>query len=95
MPSRTPITDRILDELQSMPGCDLDTLTKNLPDLSWSQIFLEVDRLSREGMVRVTFGLERRYTDPAAGVQARIRAPPHPALISEAVAGDRERNREK
>jgi hypothetical protein len=61
MASRTPITDRILDELQSMPGCDLDTLTKNLPDLSWSQIFLEVDRLSRDGVVVVTFGLERRY----------------------------------
>jgi hypothetical protein len=61
MASRTPITDRILDELQRMPGCDLDTLTKNLPDLSWSQIFLEVDRLSREGVVLVTFGLERRY----------------------------------
>ncbi len=61
MASRTPVTDRILDELQRMPGCDLDTLTKNLPDLSWSQIFLEVDRLSREGVVLVTFGLERRY----------------------------------
>ena len=61
MASRTPITDRILDELQRMPGCDLDTLTKNLPDLSWNQIFLEVDQLSREGVVLVTFGLERRY----------------------------------
>ena len=49
MPSRTPITDRILDELQSMPGCDLDTLTKNLPDLSWSQIFLEVDPAKPRG----------------------------------------------
>ncbi|TKB94324.1 MAG: hypothetical protein E8D41_03810 [Nitrospira sp.] len=61
MASRTPITDRILDELQRMPVCDLDTLTKNLPDLSWSQIFLEIDRLSREGVILVTFGLERRY----------------------------------
>ncbi len=61
MASCTPVTDRILDELQRMPGCDLDTLTKNLPDLSWSQIFLEVDRLSRESIVMVTFGLERRY----------------------------------
>ena len=61
MTSRTPVTDRILANVQSMPGCDLDTLTNNLPDLSWSQIFLEVDRLSRKGMVLVTFGLERRY----------------------------------
>jgi hypothetical protein len=37
-----------------MHGCDLDTLTNSLSDLSWGQVFLEVDRLSREGQVRVT-----------------------------------------
>jgi hypothetical protein len=30
-------------------------LTNSLSDLSWSQVFLEVDRLSREGQVQVTF----------------------------------------
>jgi hypothetical protein len=30
-------------------------LTNSLSDLSWSQVFLEVDRLSREGQVLVTF----------------------------------------
>lgn len=62
MALHTPVTDRILRELERIPGCDLDTLTKSLPDLSWNQVFLEVDRLSREGMILVTFGLERRYT---------------------------------
>jgi hypothetical protein len=61
MDLQTPVTDRILSELQSTPGCDLDTLTQKLPDLSWSQVFLAIDRLSREGVVLVTFGLERRY----------------------------------
>jgi hypothetical protein len=36
-------------------------LTKSLSDLSWSQVFLEVDRLSREGQVRVTLDTQGRY----------------------------------
>ncbi len=56
-----PVTDRILGEIQRMHGCDLDTLTKNLSDLSWSQAFLEVDRLSRQGNVRVTLDNGNRY----------------------------------
>ena len=61
MASHKPVTTRILGEVQRTHGCDLDTLTKSLPDLSWSQIFNEVDRLSRQGMVLVTFGVEHRY----------------------------------
>ena len=49
MDSDTPVTDRILGAVQRAHGCDLDTLTKSLSDLSWSQVFLEVDRLSRRG----------------------------------------------
>jgi cell shape-determining protein MreC len=36
-------------------------LTKSLSDLSWSQVFLEVDRLSRQGQVLVTSGTGGRY----------------------------------
>jgi len=61
MASHTPVTDRILGAVQRTHGCDLDTLTNSLSDLSWSQVFLEVDRLSREGQVRVTFRTGGRY----------------------------------
>jgi predicted nucleic acid-binding Zn-ribbon protein len=44
-----------------MQGCDLDTLAKSLSDLSWGQVFLEVDRLSREGQVLVTLDTGGRY----------------------------------
>jgi hypothetical protein len=54
MASHTPVTDRILDQVQRTHGCDLDTLIRSLSDLSWGQVFLEVDRLSREGQVQVT-----------------------------------------
>jgi len=36
-------------------------LTKSLSDLSWSQVFLEVDRLSRQGQVLVTSDTGGRY----------------------------------
>ena len=61
MASHTPVTDRILDEVQRTHGCDLDMLTKSLSDLSWSQVFLEVDRLSRDGQVLVTSDTGGRY----------------------------------
>jgi predicted nucleic acid-binding Zn-ribbon protein len=61
MASHTPVTDRILGTVQRTHGCDLDTLTNSLTDLSWGQVFLEVDRLSREGQVLVTLGAGGRY----------------------------------
>jgi len=61
MASHTPVTDRILDEVQRTHGCDLDMLAKSLSDLSWSQVFLEVDRLSRDGQVLVTSDTGGRY----------------------------------
>jgi hypothetical protein len=70
MASPSPITHRILGEVKRMHGCDLDTLAQSLPDLSWNQVFSEIDRLSRQGEVMVTFGTGGRYT---------IRLPDHKA----------------
>lgn len=61
MASHIPVTDRILGQIQRMHGCDLDSLTNSLSDLSWGQVFLEVDRLSREGRVVVTLDTGGRY----------------------------------
>ena len=57
----TAVTDRILGAVQSTQECDLDMLTKHLTDLSWNQAFLEVDRLSRQGKVRVTLDTGSRH----------------------------------
>ena len=61
MTVHTPVTDRVLGTVQRAHGCDLDTLTNSLSDLSWGQVFLEVDRLSREGQILVTRGTGGRY----------------------------------
>jgi hypothetical protein len=61
MTSHTSVTDRILGTIQRALECDLDMLTKSLSDLSWGQVFLEVDRLSRKGQVLVTRDTGGRY----------------------------------
>ena len=61
MASSTVVTKRVLGEIKRMHGCDLDTLRQQLSDLSWSQVFLEVDRLSRKGELLVTYGGDGTY----------------------------------
>jgi hypothetical protein len=56
------ITNRILDVVRQVPDCTLDELTRNCPDLPWNQIFLEVDRLSRAGELRLTSKGVGNYT---------------------------------
>ena len=85
MTSHTPVTDRILGQVQRTHGCDLDTLTKSLSDLSWSQVFLEVDRLSRQGQVQVTLDTGGRYMIRLPDHNRGSATLPHPALINEGV----------
>jgi hypothetical protein len=47
------VTLRILQALKAS-GTDLDDLVSSLPGLTWNQVFLEIDRLSRTGEVQVT-----------------------------------------
>lgn len=44
----------ILDMVRAHPGCTLDELTQCLRKWSWSEVFIEVDRLSRLGQLRLT-----------------------------------------
>jgi len=61
MSQRGTVTDRILDAVHAAPGCQLDDLVLNLPELTWNQVFFEVDRLSRTGQVRITARGEGTY----------------------------------
>lgn len=53
-PQQETVADRILKAVRRAPGCELDDLELRLPGLTWNQIFLEVDRMSRTGLVRLT-----------------------------------------
>jgi hypothetical protein len=48
-----PLTERILEAVAQVPGCRIEELASLLPDLTWYQVFREVDRLSRSGHVRL------------------------------------------
>lgn len=62
--------ERILELIGSMPGCKIDDLVEKAPDLTWNQVFAEIDRLSRTGRVLVTLQRRGEYmlTLPSHGV---------------------------
>ena len=53
MAQQRTVADRIFKAVQEAPGCQLDHLAVSLPDVTWNQVFLEVDRMSRTGQIRV------------------------------------------
>jgi hypothetical protein len=71
------LTDRILDAVHSAAGCQLDTLVLRLPELTWNQVFLEVDRLSRTGQVQMTAMGEGTYVIRLTDTEERTRTPHH------------------
>ncbi len=56
------VVDRILEAVRLAPACQLDDLVLSLPGLTWNQVFLEVDRMSRSGQVRVHSNGKGIYT---------------------------------
>jgi len=54
--------DQILDVVRANPGCTLDELILSLPGVSWSDVFLEVDRMSRSGQLQLTQNHAGRVT---------------------------------
>ncbi len=53
MEQPTTVAAQILELVKAHPGCGLDELTEHLPAVQWSDIFVEVDRLSRSGQLRL------------------------------------------
>lgn len=46
-----PIEEAIIEQLRLRGPCCLDDVATYLPDFSWAQVFLAVDRMSRKGGV--------------------------------------------
>ena len=47
------VEESVLDLLQRTGPCSLDDLVVHLPKYGWSQVFLAVDRMSREDLLKV------------------------------------------
>jgi hypothetical protein len=78
--------DLIVERIGHHPGCGLDDVVMLCPELTWNQIFLEVDRLSRDGVLKLALIGPGRYVvkePPNAGSRmrrAREGPMPMPAL---------------
>jgi len=57
MAQQKPITERVLESLQSSPECDFEALVARYPEFTWNELFLEVARLSRAGQLIITRGV--------------------------------------
>jgi hypothetical protein len=56
------IVDRVRSVLEERDtACSLDDVTQLCPDLTWNQVFLAVDFLSRTGQADVTLDTRRVY----------------------------------
>lgn len=52
----------VMDIVLRSPGCDLEDIVHECPGLTWNQIFLEIDRLSREGSVILNLQQSGHYS---------------------------------
>ena len=43
--------DQVIDIMLHTRTCDFEEVTRQCPDLTWNQVFLAVDRLSRSGEI--------------------------------------------
>ena len=43
--------DQVIDMLFHVQTCDLEDVTRRCPNLTWNQVFLVVDHLSRTGQI--------------------------------------------
>ena len=62
MAKMADVSRRVMEVVIRLPGCDLEEVMKVCPDLTWNQVFLEVDRLSRDGIVTLKFEGRGHYS---------------------------------
>ena len=62
MTGNATLADRIIECIAHHPGCGLDDIVTFCPELTRNQIFLEVDRLSRDGILKLAVAGTSRYT---------------------------------
>jgi len=55
--------DQVRERLEQRgTACPLEEVMELCPELTWNQIFLAIDYLSRTGQVRVTMDVGKTYT---------------------------------
>ncbi|MDK2745658.1 MAG: hypothetical protein NDI90_22360 [Nitrospira sp. BO4] len=59
-------TETFIDRVRTVvkgqsTGCAMEEVVALCPDLTWNQVFLAIDDLSRSGEIRVTLDADRAY----------------------------------
>ena len=62
MAPHTTVEDQVIDLLHESHSCDLEEITRRCANLTWNQVFLAVDRLSRSGRIILKTGGRGTYT---------------------------------
>ena len=53
MVQQLTIGNRVLEVVRANPDCTVEAVTQQLQDVSWTDVFIEVDRLRRSGNLRL------------------------------------------
>lgn len=53
MTQHSTVEEQVIDLVHRAQACDLEAITRYCPTLTWNQVFLAVDRLSRSGELRL------------------------------------------
>ena len=48
------IGQQVMEIIVHQPGTTLDDIVLECPDLTWNQVFIAIDRMSREGTINLT-----------------------------------------
>jgi len=65
------LRQQILMMANRVPDCAMEDVQAGLPDYRWNQIFLEVDRMSRNGQLRLSLKRSGSYQIFTAGGGSR------------------------
>lgn len=71
----------IIDVLQRTGPCCLDDLVSYLPNLSWGEVFVAIDRMSRDGRLALR---KRGYSTYQITLRSPIASPRSPSRQEEA-----------
>jgi hypothetical protein len=62
MAQRATAEDQVIDMMFHTRTCDLEEITRRCPNLTWNQVFLVVDHLSRSGEIKLVPAKGGSYT---------------------------------
>jgi hypothetical protein len=81
MPINTSADELVLEMLQRTGPCYLDDLITSLPHLSWGEVFVAVDRMSRNGRVLLR---QLGYSTYEIALPSQLASPPRAPSCQEA-----------